>query len=1142
MNDNASKQNKGAPRHEIGEQNIERLLSRAYSPEAPEADFAAGVEDRMLRAASERAARRAGRFVPSRRPATAPWKWFFSWPAVAAAAVIIAGLITLTSLTWPPEYRLDGQTVWIDGKPYRLADLGPRTTDQMLRGRAAAVFEQCMVPRRRAEAGPIKPAAVGEVIRTQADQRRRVLLADGSVLYVNENTVARIDGRSAVSLDSGELFVEVAARGADERFTVRTPQRQITAMGTKFAVRARDAGTSVLVTQGKVKVTGLADLLQAGRQLAPAPDGSGERVSPLPRASSELQWTRELMEQSASPMVPVSEYGGGALVAIDPQGQEVKLSLRKFHVDVYVEDGFTRTTIDQTYFNHENRRLEGTFYFPLPPDASLSRLAMYVNGKLMEGGMAERDYARSVYESIVYRQKDPALLEWVDGSTFKMRVFPLEARQEKRIVLSYTQRVADDYGKAEIRFPAGHNMKLVREWSFRARVRNGAEKGPAPMMWNCSSHDLTARTEGEDLVLEAGLKNVTPDKDVVLEIEDASGGGASGAARFAGCVHESYRYLMLRCRPALGVPPQRQRRDWVFLYESGGDRDPLLGRVQIDVIGTILDNAEHDDRFAILTAGTRTSLVTNGFEAATPQNVAEAVRLLEKTHLVGALDLEQAFGAAGRLLADSQAGHLVHVGSGTPILGQRKQDVLVGMIPNGTKYVGVGVGKRWNRALMKAAAARTGGYYTQINPDENVTWRAFELVSTLNTPRLMNVKVADPAGGLEFLCCEDAVADGEEICAIARVHRTAERPAQVIVSGMLDGAPYSQSLRVEKLDRDDADCLPRIWAKLEIDRLLAAGAEKNKAKIVELSKAMYVMSPFTSLLVLENEQMYKQFKIDRGRKDHWALYPCPEKIPVVHEPLARAGAPDANSPAKTGKPGVPAVLQTVLVRIPPPVLRWPNWNGQYYPVLTAWQVLTGAYAIPVDVTGLVVLRSTFSMRGGGWDWNGDASADVDWYRLDGGFRHGARLGGPMSMGGNGRFFDDSSITWETTITRPLDLPVTAAEPGPPPATPPPSRQPTDPMASVEWQLEGLRRRRGQAMNARMPFMPWGRKGAKLKSSWGGFEAYSYSFAWGDIKKDLSPGRWTDFASKDLGRLAFGASGLRRDLGGGDLDWLAESDR
>jgi hypothetical protein len=57
---------------------------------------------------------------------------------------------------------------------------------------------------------------------------------------------------------------------------------------------------------------------------------------------------------------------------------------------------------------------------------------------------------------------------------------------------------------------------------------------------------------------------------------------------------------------------------------------------------------------------------------------------------------------------------------------------------------------------------------------------------------------------------------------------------------------------------------------------------------------MYVISPFTSLLVLEDEAMYKQFNVDRGRKDHWALYPAPGNIQVVHEPgpaLPEAGAP-----------------------------------------------------------------------------------------------------------------------------------------------------------------------------------------------------------------------------------------------------------
>src|SRR3712207_9395380 len=74
---------------------------------------------------------------------------------------------------------------------------------------------------------------------------------------------------------------------------------------------------------------------------------------------------------------------------------------------------FPYTTLFRS-FNLLNERLEGTFYFPLPPDASLSRLAMYVvdgnnQCKLMEGGMAEREHAANVYETIRYQRRDPAL-------------------------------------------------------------------------------------------------------------------------------------------------------------------------------------------------------------------------------------------------------------------------------------------------------------------------------------------------------------------------------------------------------------------------------------------------------------------------------------------------------------------------------------------------------------------------------------------------------------------------------------------------------------------------------------------------------------------------------------------------------------
>jgi tetratricopeptide (TPR) repeat protein len=767
---------------------------------------------------------------------------------------------------------------------------------------AAEPAGERLTSRPRPAAAEVKPAAVGDEVRTDATQRRRLPLADGSVVYVNSHSQVKVTGERRLRVSAGQVFVEVAP--GTPAFTVTAPDREVTCETGAFVAgvvpnRDKGPGTGVIVARGRVKVSGADTTLRAGQKLP----FDGNTPVPAQRASFALDWARDLLDES--PLVPASQYVGGALIAVDPDGQEAKLSLRKYHIDVHIEDGFARTTIDQTYFNHTAARLEGTFYFPLPPDASLSRLAMYVDGKLMEGGMVERNFGRQVYEKIVTSQRDPALLEWVDGSTFKMRVFPLEARQEKRVILSYTQRLPVLDGRSEYRFPAGNGRDVVGDWSFHAHIKGG--KG---IVCSSPSHQLNERQDGADLLLGAAEKNVKADRDVVLSLTDDRA-AQEDPARFSSFEQDGAKYLMLRYSPALpaGDGGPAGPRNWVFLFESSGDRDPLLARTQIEVIRGLLANAEPDDTFAVLAAGTRVRAFAGQPRPVTPENVRAALAFLEGAHLIGALDLGQALAAAEPFLKAGRNAHLVHVGSGVAAMGEKRDDVLAKRLPDGARYVGVGVGRRWNRNLMKIAAERTGGYFTQINPDEPVSWRAFDLSATLNTPRLLDVTVTDRAGKATFLTFTGMAAQGEELCAVARVGAGEALPEAVTVRGRLNGQAFARELPVKEVTANVGH-LPRTWAKLEIERLLAEDPVKNKEALVGLSKAMYVMTPYTSLLVLENEEMYQQYQVDRGRKDHWAPYPCPERIEVVYEPLE--GMPP--DPKKAGKPSAPEVAETVLVR------------------------------------------------------------------------------------------------------------------------------------------------------------------------------------------------------------------------------------
>jgi tetratricopeptide (TPR) repeat protein len=812
---------------------------------------------------------------------------------------------------------------------------------------------------------PLAPQAAllqqGQTVTTAAGERRRMTLPDGSAVYLNENTTLACQLDNVVALKTGTAYFEFVPnehQPGSNVFTVATNDRYVFADGTKFAAQIEPDGTRLLAVTGDLTVTdsqqsapgGPASVLHAGEMLAP----HTTIATASPRLSHVLDWTRDLLAASEPSLIPVSSHDGGALIAVDASGQEAKLNLRIYHVDVHIEDGFARTTIDQTYFNQHPWRLEGTFYFPLPPDASLSRLAMYVDGELNEGGMVERDYGRTVFERIVNNQRDPALLEWVDGSTFKMRVFPLEGRQEKRLILSYTQRIPSLYGRSQYRFPAGHTLQNVRDWSFHALVKNGAHDGAV----SPTHPGLKQQVKGEDLVLDDTAKECKVDREVVLDLTDPSFVREDNdVVRFSRAELDGNDYLMMRYRPQLPAQKTRLRRDWIFLYESSADRDPLLARTQIEIIRGMLQNAQRDDTFRIFTASNRLldntanvpasgaggpvppgsapqvgGMAGPGGPAVDTWNVGQqdeivaAMSALEETHLVGALDLGQALRGAEEYAIKRDNPYLVHLGGGYTGMGT-PQDELPKLLSPHTHYIGIGVGKHWNRAFMKQCAEKTGGYFTQINPDESISWRTFDLMATLNTPRLLDVKVSDARqlqdadkNRLRFLLDTNAIAQGEELCAVSRLRTM---PENLTITGLLDGEKFERRVRVEKV-APKADYLPRTWAKLEIDRLLTEDARKNKNSIVDLSKAMYVMTPFTSLLVLENEAMYKEFKVERGRKDHWAMYDCPSKIPVVYEPDPTMPVDLRNAPKGT-RPAPQEVLQSVLVRVPP---QWPALDGR----------------------------------------------------------------------------------------------------------------------------------------------------------------------------------------------------------------------
>src|SRR5438093_935056 len=136
-----------------------------------------------------------------------------------------------------------------------------------------------------------------------------------------------------------------------------------------------------------------------------------------------------------------------------PQPVWAPLEVDFVQANVRIKDQIATTQVEEEFYNPNPRQLEGTFLFPVPKGANINKFTMEINGKQVEAELLEASKARGIYEDILRKLKDPALLEYSGRDLFKVRIFPIEPSSKKRISLAYTQVLKSDAGLVNFMFP-----------------------------------------------------------------------------------------------------------------------------------------------------------------------------------------------------------------------------------------------------------------------------------------------------------------------------------------------------------------------------------------------------------------------------------------------------------------------------------------------------------------------------------------------------------------------------------------------------------------------------------------------------------------------------------------------------------------
>ncbi len=128
-------------------------------------------------------------------------------------------------------------------------------------------------------------------------------------------------------------------------------------------------------------------------------------------------------------------------------GKNYILKIDKMDIKVNIVGNIAETTMDITFRNDLNKQIEGMLYVPMKENASVFEYQFEMNKVMKTGVVVEKQKARVAYEETVRKKVDPGLLIWTKGNNFKTRIYPINAKSTKRIIVSYQEELTVNFNK-----------------------------------------------------------------------------------------------------------------------------------------------------------------------------------------------------------------------------------------------------------------------------------------------------------------------------------------------------------------------------------------------------------------------------------------------------------------------------------------------------------------------------------------------------------------------------------------------------------------------------------------------------------------------------------------------------------------------
>jgi Ca-activated chloride channel homolog len=586
-----------------------------------------------------------------------------------------------------------------------------------------------------------------------------------------------------------------------------------------------------------------------------------------------------------------SAAGASAAGLLKPiSGRSNPIHIKAHHVQVIINNGFSRTEVDQIFVNEGDTDLEALYSFPVPRSASLSELSLWINGKETIGEVLEKERARKIYEDKKARGDDSALAEKDDYKTFTVAVSPVRAGVDTRIRLVYYQPLEIDLNIGRYVYPlaeGGVDEERIAFWSvddsvqeafsFNLTLKSAVAVKELRMPGHMNSAVITRQQEGETggeiySVRIDSPEGATLSEDIVCYYRlDDTAPARLELIPYKPAPDQDGTFMVV-VTPGASLKRISEGTDWTFVLDVSGSMGGNKITTLAKGVSRVLGKMSPADRFRIITFNDSARDFTGGYITATPENVSAAIEKVGQMQAGGGTNLYAGLAQGYKRLDDDRTTGIILVTDGVANIGTTEEAAFLKLLREyDIRLFTFVMGNSANSPLLNKIARESGGFAMNISTADDIVGRIIQAKAKVLHENLHGVELKFHGERVRELTPAKIgnLYLGQQLVMFGKYSNAG--PVDIEMQSKISGTDHSWrcSAMLPEADTENPE-IERLWALSAIEERMETIRENGedtalRKEIVDLGTAYSLVTDYTSMVIV-TEQDREELGIQGSNK------------------------------------------------------------------------------------------------------------------------------------------------------------------------------------------------------------------------------------------------------------------------------------